>query len=116
MAKLYISGPVTGVEHDNWNEFVLAKAKLRAAGHKAEMPHDFVAPGTPHDQAMLICISALTDQWESFQEERRPYRRFDGVALLPGWEQSEGARLEKAVAEACGITVKTIDEWLEEAR
>ena len=41
---------------------------------------------------------------------------FDGVAMLDGWEQSRGARLERQVAEACGIPCKTVNEWLEEAQ
>ena len=80
MARLYISGSVTGIEDDNLSAFEIAQKELEAAGTSYPVPY------------------------------------YDGVALLPGWEQSDGAKLKKAVAEACGIPVKTVDEWLEEAR
>jgi hypothetical protein len=36
----------------------------------------------------------------------------DGIALLPGWENSQGAVIEQRIGEWLGLTVKTIDEWL----
>ena len=116
MTRIYISGPVTDIDDDNRLAFRYAQGRLVGAGHTAEIPHDFIKPGMPHDLAMLVSIATLTDYAESCMIGRSFCRRFDGVALLPGWEQSEGARLERAVAEACGIPCKTVDEWLEEAR
>ncbi len=115
MARLYISGPVTGIEHDNVTNFRRARRLLADAGHEVFMPHDIVDTNDTHKTAMLLCIHQLTSKaWDA--DSAGPKNFYDGVALLPGWEQSEGAKLEKAVAEACGITVKTVDEWLEEAR
>lgn len=109
MPRLYISGPVTGIEHDNAEAFIEAQERLEAAGHTATVPHAFIAPGVSWGMAMAVCINRLTVNDGALM-------LYEGMALLPGWEQSEGARLEKAVAEACGMTVKTVDEWLEEAR
>lgn len=117
MTSLYISGPVTGIEDNNREAFKEARRKLwyEYKGYIVDIPHDFVEEGTPHDEAMAVLLNRLTDRTYSYQKGKRA-NLYDGVALLPGWEQSEGARLEKAVAEACGIEVKTVDEWLEEAR
>lgn len=38
--------------------------------------------------------------------------RCDGIALLPQWGSSRGAVLEVTVAQAIGIPVKTVEEWL----
>lgn len=114
--RLYVIGPVTGIEGDNREAFHVAQERLVGAGHAVEIPHDFIKPGTPHDRAMLVSIAMLTDHYESCMIGRSFCRRFDGVALLGGWEQSEGARLERQVAEACGIPCKPVDEWVEEAR
>lgn len=114
MALLYIAGPVTGRPDGNRVAFEAAWAKLDGAGYHAYVPHDFVPP-TSHEDAMLLCIGELTRSYWSGGWERAMHH-YDGVALLEGWEQSEGARLEKAVAEACGIPCKTVDEWIEEAR
>ena len=115
MTKLYISGPVTGIEHDNATVFLRAQRILTDAGYEAFIPHEIVEPDDNHKEAMLLCINELTAP-----TIRRGVvygsPRYNGLALLPGWEQSEGARLEKAVAEACGIPCKTVDEWIEEAR
>jgi hypothetical protein len=115
MTKLYISGPVTGIEADNYEAFSDASYSLRAYRYDVTAPHDFVLPYMSHEVAMAACIHQLTSRvWDA--DSNGPKNLYDGLALLPGWEQSEGARLEKAVAEACGIPCKTVDEWLEEAR
>ena len=115
MPRLYVSGPVTGIEADNYKAFDDASFYLRRARYEATIPHDFVLPYMSHEVAVAACIHQLTSRvWDA--DSSSPKNLYDGLALLPGWEQSEGARLEKAVAEACGILVKTVDEWLKEAR
>ena len=115
MARLYISGPVTGIENDNVANFRRAQRLLNDAGYEPFMPHEIVEPDDSHETAMRLCVHEITAPViRRGVEYGSP--RYDGVALLPGWEQSEGAKLEKAVAEACGIPCKTVDEWIEEAR
>lgn len=114
MTRLYISGPVSGKPDDNRAAFADAKMSLYEAGITAFDPHDLVIPSDSHETAMLLCVNELTGRTQKTGISY-PVPRYDGLALLPGWEQSEGARLEKAVAEACGIPVKTVEEWIEEA-
>lgn len=114
MISLYTSGPVTGIEHDNVTNFRRAQRLLTEAGYEAFIPHEIVEPDDNHKEAMLLCVHELTAPTIK-RGVVYGSPRYDGLALLPGWEQSEGAKLEKAVAEACGIPVKTVDEWLEEA-
>lgn len=115
MTRLYISGPMTGIDADNYEAFDDAAFYLRGARYEATNPHDFVLPCMSHEVAMAARVHQFTSRvWEADLEG--PKNLYDGLALLPGWEQSDGARLEKAVAEACGIPCKTVDEWIEEAR
>lgn len=119
MARLYISGPVTGKPDDNREAFRRAQRTLMAKGYGVDIPHDIV-PDYVEDWrgAMLHCLHHLTmtrvrcDKGHKGERTGIPY--VQGIAMLPGWEQSEGARLEKAVAEACGIECKTVDEWIQE--
>lgn len=104
MTRLCISGPVTGIPNDNREAFEEAKSLLHRRFVQVNIPHHFIDAGTSRPKAMRMSIFQILSP------------RTSGVALLPGWEQSEGAKLEKAVAEACGIPCKTVDEWLEEAR
>ena len=107
MTRLYISGPVTGIENDNIQAFEDARRKLRRY-YMVDIPHEYVYAGAPHEEAMVILVHQLTSNKYSYVHDKR-VNRYDGVALLPGWEQSEGARLERAVAEACGIPCKTVE-------
>ena len=114
MARLYISGPVTGKPNDNRKAFEEARRELRH-WYMVSIPHEYVDAETTHEEAMAILLHQLTDRTYSYRKGKCA-NLYDGVALLPGWEQSEGARLERAVADACGIPCKTVDEWLEEAQ
>lgn len=109
MSRLYVSGPVTGMPDGNHAAFVAAGNALSDAGHLVTIPQMFVESEATHGQAMLLCVNELTAVGDAGGHYEPVY---DGVALLPGWEQSEGARLEKAVAEACGIECRPLADWL----
>ena len=36
----------------------------------------------------------------------------DHIAVLPGWQDSVGARLEVQIARALGMIVRPLDDWL----
>ena len=96
---LYVSGPVTGVRDGNRPAFDQAARELNAAGYRARVPHADVAPGTPWVAAMRTTLMAILAQ-------------ADGLALLPGWKLSRGARLEEHLARSLGMPVMTVAEWL----
>ena len=90
--KVYISGPVTGRPRRNEPAFRRAAEQIRAAGHEPFVPLDVVPEdvGDWHE-AMRHCLSYLP--------------ACDAVAMIDGWEGSEGARVELIVARACGLDV-----------
>lgn len=98
--RVFLSGPMTGHKHFNVAAFVDAHITLVDAGAKSvydpalrwlNADTDITARKT-HEEYMRESIHMLTAPvgW-------------DVVVLLPGWEDSEGAVHEAAVAEACGI-------------
>lgn len=111
--RLYVSGPVTGIDDENRAAFEEAHDRLTlVGGYDVSIPIESVRPEASHEEAMLLCIHHLTTtDWRG----RYPVPSYDGVALLDGWEQSRGARLERVVAEACGIPCKPVGEWIKEA-
>lgn len=113
----YIAGPMRGHERFNFPVFDRARDLLRRLGHVAISPAD-------HDRAIYPNITAWAG-YPSGDIDLCP--EFDyhaamtwdlsvilsplttGVALLPGWETSSGATLERHVAEAAGKSVRYID-------
>lgn len=111
MASLYEIGPVTGIEYDNIAEFERVKEALRIAGHKARIPHEFVGEARSWQYAMGISIrEMLSMTWLS--TPLFPRRKYDGVAMLDGWEQSAGATIEHDIAVSLGMPCKPWREWL----
>lgn len=97
---IYISGPMTGLPNFNYPAFNRAARFFRAMGHKVYNPAEFparVGEEFPIREAfaefmMFICLQA------------------DMVALLPGWEKSDGAVAEMAVARRLGIETFIIED------
>lgn len=96
---VYIAGPVTGVADDNRPAFERAREQLLTIDslEVVTIPHDFVPSSYDHENAMRVCLDYLMHE-------------ADIVVLLPGWENSRGASLERDVAEQLGIPTMTIDQ------
>lgn len=90
--KLYISGPMSGIEGHNFPAFNAAAAKVRALGY------DVVNPVDINPDATLSWKQCL-------RKDLRELCDCDGIVLLPGWERSEGANLELHVAHRLGLEV-----------
>lgn len=110
--RVFLSGPVTSAESLAQARKTFELAEQRVATHDPKFiynPMRNVSPYAMHTEAMLICLNELTyhvglskshdpvtgESW------RRP--AFDVLVSLPGWCHSEGATIERIVAEACGI-------------
>lgn len=82
MVKLYISGPITGIP-DYKEKFMAAAKKLEGTGAVVLNPAT-LPEGMNREDYMRICLSMVDVA--------------DVVVMLPGWEDSAGARLERNYA------------------
>lgn len=99
---LYVAGPMTGLPDFNYPMFNRVTEVLELHGYTVENPATSVNP-TPEDY----------HGWLRAGLEK--LIRAEGVALLPGWEASGGARLEVQVGATLGMMVKPWKDWLPEA-
>lgn len=103
--RLYLAGPCTGLPNFNYPAFAAAEAQLRAAGYDVASPHR-VHDGHPQSRP-----GDYPWQWYMRQGIRQMLD-CDAVALLPGWTQSRGARVESRLAHDLGMRVMELDAWL----
>lgn len=97
MRRVYVSGPMTGLPELNFPAFHAAAAQLRALGLEVVNPAELNPdPACTWQAAMREDIRALVD--------------CDAIVLLPGWQNSRGARLELTVAQALGMAQTTLEE------
>ena len=90
----YLSGPMTGLPDNGYPAFEAAAERLRSQGVQVISPHEIIPPGAgpwTWAQHMRVDLAALLTA--------------DVIVMLPGWEGSRGAQLEKTVAEAIGTPV-----------
>lgn len=95
MQRVYISGPVTGVE-DYKNHFLTAEYRLKRAGYSPVNPVKIIeraqtkrGRALSHDECMKICL--------------RQVASCDGMYMLKGWPNSSGAREERELAIKRGL-------------
>jgi hypothetical protein len=107
--KIYVAGPMRRRPEFNFPAFHAAAASLRAGGHEVFNPAEadenngFDPTGmTGHED-----LSHLGFDLRKALGADLAYicKHADAVVVLPGWEQSTGARAEVATAEALGLQV-----------
>jgi len=89
---IYISGPMTGLPEFNYPAFHQAAAELRAQGLEVVNPAE---NGIPADAPWQ----------EHMREDIRMLMDCDTIHMLPGWRESNGAKLEHHIAVALGFRV-----------
>lgn len=83
--KVFISGPMSGIEDYNRPAFLEAEKRLIEAGYSVFNPAWLLVDESwTRDDLMTIDVAALS--------------RCDAIYQLPGWEESRGARVEYAHA------------------
>ena len=110
--RVYISGPMTGIEGWNRAAFDGAEKRLRELwAQERYNPANYIESfeSLSHAACMYRSLVELVDEeWST--EPGYPAPWYDLLVSLPGWEKSAGARLEREVAVACGIEVCDLDE------
>ena len=91
--RVYIAGPMTGLPEHNFPAFHAAAERLRKAGWEVVNPAENFGGRTnlPRERYLREDVAQMV--------------RCDAIALLPGWENSRGAKLEYLLARELGLKV-----------
>ncbi|NHJ44729.1 DUF4406 domain-containing protein [Salmonella enterica] len=90
--KIYIAGPMTGYENYNRPMFNAVAQQMLSGGHVALNPAT-LPDGLSQHEYMDICLAML--------------RCADAIHMLHGWQESDGAVAEHAMAKSWELTFLT---------
>jgi hypothetical protein len=107
MRRVYLAGPMTGIPGHNFPAFNAAAAKLRADGHFVFNPAEVELGGFETTKEFKEEGSCPRDVYRNAMAEdvRFICLEADAIAMLPGWENSKGARAEWHLSLALGHEV-----------
>lgn len=94
--RLYLAGPMTGIEDYNFPAFNAAAKLLRDVSFQVINPAEHgIVPGAEWADYMRYDIAKLVT--------------CRTIALLPGWEKSKGASWEVEIAQRLGMQVLALE-------
>lgn len=106
--QIYIAGPMSGIPDWNYPAFAKAAKKLRSEGWIVHSPaENDEEEGMVDEDAKktgdteLAVANGVFDYRKAYMWDMQMVIEGDGIYMLPGWENSPGARGEHAVAVFC---------------
>lgn len=100
MKRIYISGPMTGLDDHNFPEFDKAARAMREKGHDVCNPADI-------SREFMQKNPGANPSWEDcMRADIRELVGCTGIYMLMGWQRSRGARLELFIAEKLGMSIE----------
>lgn len=112
--KLYLGGPMRGIPEFNFPNFRRAAAELRAQGHEVFSPAERDDRVFGQDISRYNSTGDLELAEKTYGFDLREAlldnltficKEAEGIALLPGWRNSNGALAEYATALALDLSV-----------
>ena len=105
MTTLYLAGRMSGLPDSGYPAFRAASEALRKRGYTVLSPHETHngSPDHPGGRPWYL------------REAIGLLLRCDQVAVLPGWERSNGAKMEVLIAQEIGMVVRPVDCFLTDA-
>ncbi len=90
--RIYISGPMTGIEDLNFPAFHAEAKRLRGLGYEVVNPAELVIY---ENSGWLDCM----------KKDIAKMLTCEAICLLDGWQNSDGANLEVLIAHRLGIKI-----------
>lgn len=113
--RIYLGGPMRGIPQFNFPAFNAAAAKLRTDGHTVFNPAekdierhggvDISAGNATGCEETAAKVHGFDLRVALGEDLAWICAQAEAIALLPGWENSKGAKAEKATAQALGLQV-----------
>ena len=97
---IYIAGPMRGHEEDNYPAFYEAEEMLKAKGVWAP-----INPARMDEELIKHVGVAEIDYKMALKRDIDEIFEADAMYMLRGWEKSEGARVEHALAIYLGLSL-----------
>lgn len=113
-SKVYVAGPMRGIPEFNFPAFNAATAMLRQIGcevfNPAERDNETHGTDISKGNATGDEAQATKDHGFNLRDALGDDLAFickhaEAIALLPGWQNSKGAKAERATAEALGLVI-----------
>ena len=105
MTTLYVAGPMTNYPEFNYPAFVAAAGWLYRLGYDVLSPTDSEHENTDSEKY------GKSKNWY-MRRALRMVTQADGIALLDGWENSEGVQQEIEVAQMLELDIRPLRDWL----
>lgn len=108
--KIYLAGPMSGIEDWNHPKFHEVSAQLRNAGHEVWNPAENDEDEIHEKYGLTPGDDAGAARYAFLRHDFGLVLQADLLVVLPGWERSIGANAEVFVAHMVGVPVRPWDD------